>query len=112
MTETGLKRIHVVKFLEETFNNKNIPKAERISPTKDDYKTKYVKYVCFKLGLEEKDLPDTIYYDIYMIKTYFSKCQYSVDRMISKHQQFFDSPAAHIKGAPVVPPPKHVCSFF
>ena len=112
MNSGGLKRLDVVQFLEETYNNKISDKEERISPSKDEYKIKYIQYVCFKLDLGESDLPHEIYHDIFLIKSYYSKCQYSVERMIKKHQRFFETPAVHIKGAPIVPPPKRVCSFL
>ena len=98
-----LKRIDVVNFL-----NSLDPK---VKPKSDDYKNKYVGYLCFKLNIKEEDIPGEIYHDIYMIKSWYGKiCNWDISRMIEKHKKFFDA-AIKIKPIPVVPPPQ-VCIYY
>ena len=97
-----LKRIDVVKFLGDL--------KPKVSPKTAEYKTRYVKYLCFKLNIEEKDVPDEILHDIYLIKTYYGQCKSDIDRMIKKHEKFFNA-AIKIKPVPIVPPPQ-VCTYY
>ena len=87
----SLKRLDVVNYL-----NKLEPK---VSPTKPDYKTKYVNYVCEHYGIQESEIPSDseIYHDIYLIKTYYQNASYTVKQMVKKHSKFFDASAIKIK---------------
>ena len=102
-----LKRIDVVNFL-----NSLDPK---VKPKSDDYKNKYVGYLCFKLNIKEEDIPGEIYHDIYMIKSWYGKvCNWDMSRMIKKHEKFFDASAikTDLKRPSSSQPSSNVCIFF
>ena len=96
-----LKRLDIVNFLSD----------QKIKPNTEEYKGKYVEYLCSKYFIEEKEVPSNIYYDIYLIKKYFSEARSEFPRMIKNDQRFFDA-EIKIKRVPVVPPPMVFKFFF
>ena len=79
----SLKRKDVVEYLDKL--------EPKVSPIKPEYKSRYVQFLCQHFSVEESELADETYHDIYMIKTHYVNCQRKVDRMITKRQKFFDS---------------------
>ena len=78
----SLKRLEVVKYLADL----------NISPNRDSYSKLYIDYLCQKFSLKNSEILNGIYsHDIYMIKRYYKDCQFSIDRMIKKHQNFFEA---------------------
>lgn len=76
-----------------------------IKPNNEEFKTKYVEYLCEKCFVEESELPGSVYYDIYQIKNWYSVAKSDIPRMYKKHTKFFDT-EIKIKRVPDVPPPK------
>ena len=95
---TNLTKRDIVKHLSDEFPG--------ISPSKNEYKEKYLDYLCSKLSIEKSEVPAQVYTDIYDIKKFYtsSKCSYKVSNMLRIHKKFFDAPVK-VKRAIYVPPP-------
>ena len=86
----SVKRLEIVQFLADA----------KISPTSNEYKDKFVEYLCKKLVIEKNELPSRIYSDIYRIKGFHKsrKIGSKVERMIKQHRKFFDTEIVKFSG--------------
>ena len=86
----SVKRLEIVQFLADA----------KISPTSNEYKDKFVEYLCKKLVIDKSEVPSRIYSDIYRIKGFFKsrKIGFQVERMIKQHRKFFDTEIVKFSG--------------
>ena len=90
---SGLKRGDIVKHLNTL----------KITPASDEFKSKYIDYLCSNSPLTESDLTKQINDDINKIKQFYKKCHFEVPAMLRNHAVFFSSVVKVKRAAPPLP---------
>ena len=92
-----LKRSDVIKHLASL--------QPSISPASEDFKARYIEYICSKLSLKISEVrqQNFVKFDPYEIKKKYEKCDFKVPRMLEKNAAYFNCQITLKRAASSIP---------